>query len=61
MPKNSCCEWNCLKPTIRRPEKVAIVGAGQVGATFALFTLMQSGLADKIALIDVNAELAQDM
>ena len=38
--------------------KVAIVGAGQVGATFA-FTLMQSGLADKIALIDVNAELAQ--
>lgn len=38
--------------------KVAIVGAGQVGATFA-FTLMQSGLADKIALIDVNAELSQ--
>lgn len=38
--------------------KVAIVGTGEVGATFA-FTLMQSGLADKIALIDIKAELAE--
>ena len=64
MQKNPCCGME-LPEGEAQPEagyqatrKVAIVGAGQVGATFA-FTLMQSGLADKIALIDVNAELAQ--
>ncbi len=58
MPKNSCCEMELPETDYQATRKVAIVGAGQVGATFA-FTLMQSGLADKIALIDVNAELAQ--
>lgn len=38
--------------------KVAIVGAGQVGTTFA-FALMMSGLASNIVLIDQNAALAE--
>ncbi len=38
--------------------KVAIVGAGAVGATFA-YALAQSGLADEIVLIDRNEDLAR--
>jgi L-lactate dehydrogenase len=38
--------------------KVAVVGAGAVGATFA-YALAQSGLCDEIALIDKNSGLAQ--
>ncbi len=40
------------------PRKVVIVGAGAVGSTFA-YTLAQSGLADEIALLDANHELAK--
>lgn len=39
-----------------KSRKVVIVGAGDVGATFA-FSLAQSGLADEIALIDANKKL----
>jgi L-lactate dehydrogenase len=38
--------------------KVVIVGAGAVGSTFA-YALAQSGVADEIALVDVNRDLAQ--
>jgi L-lactate dehydrogenase len=38
--------------------KVAIVGAGAVGATFA-YALAQSGLADEIVLVDKNEGLAR--
>ncbi len=38
--------------------KIAVVGTGAVGATFA-FALMQSGLAREIILIDRNEELAE--
>jgi L-lactate dehydrogenase len=38
--------------------KVAIVGAGAVGSTFA-YALAQSGLADEIALIDKNENLVR--
>lgn len=38
---------------IRHPSWVAIVGAGNVGATFA-YALMLSGLASEIVLIDAN-------
>jgi L-lactate dehydrogenase len=38
--------------------KVAIVGAGDVGATTA-YTLMQSGVASEIALIDIDQEKAE--
>ena len=38
--------------------KVVIVGTGQVGSTFA-FTLMVSGLATSIVLIDQNTERAE--
>lgn len=38
--------------------KVAIVGAGDVGASFA-FALAQSGLAETIALVDLNTDLAK--
>jgi len=40
------------------PRKVVIVGAGAVGSTFA-YALAQSGVADEIALMDNNAELAK--
>ena len=41
-----------------KSRKVAIVGAGAVGSAFA-FALAQAGLAEEIALIDVNADLAK--
>ena len=44
--------------TSRSKRKVAIVGAGAVGATFA-YALAQSGLPDEIVLIDKNEGLAQ--
>jgi len=40
------------------PRKVVIIGAGNVGSTFA-YTLMQSGLAREIVLVDKDAERAQ--
>ncbi len=41
-----------------QPSRVAIVGVGNVGATFA-YTLLLSGLATEIVLIDVNRERAE--
>lgn len=43
---------------LRNHRKVAIVGAGAVGSTFA-YALAQSGLADEIVLIDQNEDLAR--
>ena len=40
------------------PRKVVIVGAGSVGSTFA-YTLMQSGLAREIVLLDRDTERAE--
>lgn len=40
------------------PRKVVIVGAGEVGSTFA-YALAQRGLADEIALIDLNRDLVK--
>ena len=37
--------------------KVVVVGAGAVGATFC-YALAQNGLADEIALIDQNHDMA---
>lgn len=42
---------------MRQPRKVCVVGAGRVGSTFA-YTLMQSGLAQEIVLIDVDQDRA---
>lgn len=42
----------------RRPARVAIVGVGLVGSTFA-YSLVQAGLAPEIVLIDVNRERAE--
>jgi len=44
--------------SVWKPRKVVIVGAGAVGSTFA-YALAQSGLADEIALADMNNDLAQ--
>jgi L-lactate dehydrogenase len=41
-----------------RPTKVAIIGAGNVGATFA-YALLQSGMASEIVLIDANRARAE--
>lgn len=38
--------------------KVVVVGAGDVGSSFA-YALAQSGLAEEIGLLDMNQELAQ--
>ncbi len=43
---------------IHRPVRVAVVGAGNVGATFA-HTLLLSGLASEIVLIDANQRKAE--
>src|SRR5438093_9269936 len=45
-------------PDRRRGVRVAIVGAGNVGATFA-YALLLSGLAAEIVLIDANRERAE--
>jgi L-lactate dehydrogenase len=41
-----------------RPARVAVVGAGNVGSTFA-YTLLLSGLATEIVLIDANSSKAE--
>lgn len=43
---------------IHLPVRVAVVGAGNVGATFA-YTLLLSGLASEIVLIDANQKKAE--
>lgn len=43
---------------IHQPVRVAIVGAGNVGATFA-YALMLSGLATEIVLVDANQAKAE--
>jgi L-lactate dehydrogenase len=42
----------------KRPTRIAIVGAGNVGATFA-YSLLMSGLASEIVLIDANHAKAE--
>lgn len=44
--------------TSHQPTKVAIVGTGNVGATFA-YALLTSGLASEILLIDANTSKAE--
>src|SRR5438270_1869923 len=45
-------------PDATCPTRVAIVGAGNVGATFA-YALLLSGLASEIVLIDANRAKAE--
>ena len=45
-------------PDERRPTRIAIVGTGNVGSTFA-YTLLLSGLASEIVLIDANQARAE--
>ena len=40
-----------------KSRKVVVVGAGAVGSGFA-FALAQSGIAEEIVMVDVNADLA---
>ncbi|MGD8819370.1 MAG: L-lactate dehydrogenase [Anaerolineae bacterium] len=44
-----------LQGSVPRPHKVVIVGAGQVGSTFA-YALLLSGLVGQIVLVDVDRE-----
>ncbi len=46
------------RPEANRPTRVAVVGVGLVGSTFA-YALLLSGLASEIVLIDVNRERAE--
>ena len=41
-----------------KSRKVVVVGAGAVGSSFA-FALAQSGVAEEIAIVDVNTDLAK--
>ena len=43
-----------------KSRKVVIVGAGAVGSGFA-FALAQSGIAEEIVMVDVNADLAKGL
>jgi L-lactate dehydrogenase len=43
--------------TQKKSGKVCVIGAGQVGATFA-FSLMLRGLTSEIVIIDINKDLA---
>jgi L-lactate dehydrogenase len=43
---------------VAHPSRVAVVGTGNVGATFAL-ALVMSGLASEIVLVDANARRAE--
>jgi L-lactate dehydrogenase len=47
-----------METSVWRSRKVAIVGAGAVGSTFA-YALAQSGYAEEIAIIDIDRELAE--
>ena len=47
-----------MTQNIHQPNRVAIVGTGNVGATFA-YALLLSGLAAEIVLIDVNKSKAE--
>ena len=47
-----------VAPADAHPTRVAIVGAGAVGSTFA-FGLLLSGLAAEILLVDANAQRAE--
>jgi L-lactate dehydrogenase len=47
-----------MTPEPYQPTRIAIVGAGNVGATFA-YALLQSGLAGEIVLIDNNRTHAE--
>jgi glycine/D-amino acid oxidase-like deaminating enzyme len=47
-----------LSSTTHTPARVAVVGAGNVGSTFA-YTLLLSGLASEIVLIDANRARAE--
>lgn len=49
---------NYKEGTAWRSRKVAIVGAGAVGATFA-YAMAQNGAADEICLIDLNEDLCR--
>ena len=45
-------------PNVNRPTRIAIVGVGFVGSTFA-YSLLLSSLASEIVLIDLNRERAE--
>jgi L-lactate dehydrogenase len=49
---------NKMNQNAYQPTRIAIVGAGNVGATFA-YALLQSGLAGEIVLIDRNQTRAE--
>ncbi|HPO57731.1 MAG TPA: L-lactate dehydrogenase, partial [Anaerolineaceae bacterium] len=47
-----------MSSEIHKPTRVAVVGAGNVGASFA-FQLLVTGLASEIVLIDANRKKAE--
>ncbi|MBK8597953.1 MAG: L-lactate dehydrogenase [Holophagales bacterium] len=47
-----------MTPASARPVRVAVVGAGSVGSTFA-YALVFSGLASEIVLVDANVRKAE--
>ncbi|MGD8998763.1 MAG: L-lactate dehydrogenase [Anaerolineae bacterium] len=51
-------ETHDIGPHAPHPRKVAVIGAGNVGATFA-YSLLLSGLVGEIVLIDVDRQRAE--
>jgi L-lactate dehydrogenase len=58
LPSSIREEMELRKDQDWKSRMVVIVGAGAVGSTFA-YALAQSGVADEIALLDANRELAK--
>jgi L-lactate dehydrogenase len=58
MLESSDHETQDVGPHALHPRKVAVIGAGNVGATFA-YTLVLSSLVGEIVLVDVNRQRAE--
>lgn len=51
-------DQNNIQEHALRPHKVAVVGAGKVGSTFA-YALLLNGLVGEIVLIDIDHKCAE--
>ncbi|RPJ19519.1 MAG: hypothetical protein EHM35_20565, partial [Planctomycetaceae bacterium] len=58
LPRATNATNNPRQQELPRPHKIAVVGTGQVGSTFA-YALLTSGLVGELVLIDANRSRAE--
>jgi len=58
LPRATNTSNNLRQQELPRPHKIAVVGTGQVGSTFA-YALLTSGLVGELVLIDANRSRAE--